>query len=104
MSELPDKAMAQEHGCKPRSRGTHASSVPVNRREFFRSAARAGAGAALGGLGVLLAFSRRGGRSGANEDPCHREGICRGCGRAEECGLPQAISLREAMKGGQTGV
>jgi len=87
------------------------------RRGFFRAIARAAAGGALAGLGVVLAFS---GRGPAKEDPCLRMGVCRGCDRAEDCGLPQALSIRQALadgllpsaaessreaaKGGQTGV
>jgi hypothetical protein len=81
----------------------------LGRRDFFRAIARAAAGAGLAGLGAVLAFS---GRGRAAEDPCLRMGICRGCDRVDDCGLPQAISLREAQvessrqaaKGGPTGV
>ena len=54
----------------------------VNRREFFRSVARAAAGGVLAAVGaVLLARGRRGGCKGA---------ACGKCPTLSACGLPAA--------------
>ena len=68
----------------------------ASRRGFLVAVARGAAGAALAGLGVALALGRGGERG--REEACLRRGVCRGCSRADDCGLPQAISLREATK------
>jgi hypothetical protein len=71
----------------------------IGRRGFFVAAARGAAAAGLTVLGVFLAFS---GRGRLAEEACQRMGVCRGCGRADDCELPQALSMRqEAAKGGE---
>ena len=68
----------------------------VERREFLRGILRklAVAGLAVGG-GVLAA---RGMKSPQQREPdCINQGICRGCSEFRECGLPQAISAKDAL-------
>jgi hypothetical protein len=66
---------------------------PADRREFLRACGR---GVAVGALGLLAAALR--GRTGAADEAerCGSRGICRGCGRVERCGLPQALSFKAA--------
>jgi hypothetical protein len=86
----------------PAGTGAAGAGRAVGRRRFFVAAARGVAAAGLAGLGVFLALS---GRDRPTEDACLRMGVCRGCVRAEDCGLPQALSMRhEAAKGGEPGV
>jgi hypothetical protein len=67
-----------------------------SRREFVRAAVRY----ALLGLLTAGAYltARRGSLGGQT---CVNRGICSGCGQFVRCGLPQALSARQA-KGGQT--
>jgi hypothetical protein len=37
----------------------------------------------------------------AKEDPCLHSGVCCSCGRAEDCGLPQAMMFRDAREEGR---
>ena len=63
-----------------------------SRREFLRAAGRGGV---LGLLAVLaggLAATGRARRLSGQD--CDRAGVCAGCGRAENCGLPAALSAR----------
>ena len=63
--------------------------IEHNRREFLRNAARVLLLALLGlGTGALVA-RRRG-------EDCVNVGICRGCPVFGECGLPQALSAKDA--------
>ena len=71
----------------------------VGRRGFFLAAARGAAAAALAVLGAYLAVL---GRGRPAEEACQRMGVCRGCGRVEDCALPQALSLREVANGGES--
>ena len=86
------------HCCEQRSSGPRstANASGSSRRGFLVAVARGAAGAALAGLGVVLALGRGGQQN--KEEACLRQGVCRGCSRADDCGLPQALSLREAMK------
>jgi hypothetical protein len=71
----------------------------LNRRELFGWLARGAAAAALAALGAAVGL-RGLGRS--PEDPCLQSGLCPGCDRAEDCGLPQALSFRQVrMEGPQ---
>jgi hypothetical protein len=59
-----------------------------SRRGFLRNAA-------LGGLAVLtgaLAARRPAGQA------CVNDGFCRGCAAYEDCGLPQALSAKQALR------
>jgi len=69
----------------------------VDRREFIRGLLRkaAVAGLALAG-GALAAKSLN--APAAPEKPCVNQGVCRGCGSFPQCGLPQALSLRDSLK------
>lgn len=70
----------------------------VGRREFLRGGVRY---ALLAGLGVVSATlaSRGGGK--LSGQTCINEGICRGCTAFDDCGLPQALSAKQAKRGGQ---
>jgi hypothetical protein len=60
-----------------------------SRRRFLRNAA-------LGGLAVLTGtLAARHGRQ-----VCVNDGLCRGCPAFEDCGLPQALSAKEAIHNG----
>jgi len=65
------------------------------RREFLRSVGRttALAGAAVV-TAILAARSLRSGR--LQGQTCPNLGICRGCGKIDDCRLPQAMSARNA--------
>ncbi|HWH69323.1 MAG TPA: hypothetical protein VNT26_08045 [Candidatus Sulfotelmatobacter sp.] len=62
-----------------------------NRREFFRSAARYGL---LGLLTVVTAVVARTSKLAGQR--CVNRGICGGCAQFEGCGLPQALSAKQA--------
>ncbi len=74
----------------------HSSQEKVeNRREFFRVAARGGL------LGLLIAACGLAVRSpGAAGQRCVNRGLCRGCAVFASCGLPQALSAKNAQPGG----
>lgn len=66
-----------------------------SRREFFRRLGRNLAlGAAAVVTGVLGARRRRANKSQA----CVNQGVCRGCPSFDGCGLPQALSAKQAMR------
>lgn len=63
-----------------------------SRRKFLQSALRFLALGALGfGTGALI--TRRG-------EKCINSGICRGCAAFRDCGLPQALSAKQAAAKG----
>jgi hypothetical protein len=65
----------------------------AGRRQFFRDGLRyltLGGLAAVGGKLVARQAARPAGQV------CISAGMCRGCGAFEDCGLPQALSAREA--------
>jgi hypothetical protein len=64
-----------------------------SRREFFRAAARYTFIGLLSAAGALAARKPGGQR-------CVNRGICSGCGRFADCGLPQALSARQAKSKG----
>ena len=69
------------------------SVVKKDRREFLRRLARQAAlGALAGGIAALIARRRPEGES------CSNDGICRGCPAYHGCGLPQALTMREALR------
>jgi len=61
-----------------------------SRREFFRAAGRYSLLGLLA-LGGALAI-----RKGPGREQCINDGICAGCGAFANCGLPQALSARQA--------
>ena len=72
----------------------------MSRREFLRSAGRLGA---LGGLALLGARLLRG-KSRPREQACVNDSVCRGCPAFVSCGLPQALSAKEAAPWARKGV
>ena len=74
---------------------TDQSKALADRREFLRGGARYALLAALAAVSAVLV--KRSGGSLAGQT-CINEGICRGCGAFEDCGLPQALSFRDATK------
>ena len=64
---------------------------PIERRAFLRSGVRYGL---LAGLAAVVARSVSGGRLGRQD--CSNQGVCRGCPAYADCGLPQALSARQA--------
>lgn len=69
-----------------------------SRREFFRSGARVAALGVLGAVAALLgrrAFNGPG--QAVGKQTCSNQFICSGCASFDGCGLPQALSRREAM-------
>jgi hypothetical protein len=66
-----------------------------NRREFFRAAARYGLVGLVGAAAWLTARPRPSGMQ-----RCVNQGICCRCGVFAECGLPQALSAKQAMEKG----
>ena len=67
----------------------------LSRREFLRSLGRLGILAAMGGAGAKLLK----GRIVRSSEICVNQGICRGCGAFDGCGLPQALSARQRGAG-----
>ena len=64
-----------------------------DRREFLRGFGRGAAIAALVGvsaLALLRHWRRR------REHTCISRGLCRGCSRLKRCGLPAALSAKQA--------
>ncbi len=64
-----------------------------NRREFFRATARYGLLALVGAATWLAARPR-----GPLGQRCVNQGICSSCGVFAECGLPQALSAKQAKE------
>jgi len=63
------------------------------RREFLRTLGRGAALAAILGAASAAAF-RRGGRPASQT--CINRSVCRGCAAFDGCGLPAALSARQA--------
>jgi len=57
-----------------------------SRRDFFRDGLR---------YGVLAMLAAAGAKAARPGQTCVNNGICRGCGSFEECGLPQALSAKQ---------
>lgn len=69
----------------------------TSRREFFRGIGRS---LALGGMGALAAVLAGRRRRPPADEQCINLGVCRGCSAFDGCGLPQALSARQARAGG----
>jgi hypothetical protein len=67
-----------------------------NRREFLRGGFRYALLAGIGAVTAAVAGKQSGRLSGQT---CVNEGLCRSCGVVGDCGLPQALSFKQAMKG-----
>jgi hypothetical protein len=67
-----------------------------SRREFFRDGARYALLTAVATVSATL-FQRSGGK--VSGQTCINQGICRGCGAFADCGLPQALSAKQAKPG-----
>jgi len=65
----------------------------INRREFFRTCGRTAVAGGLAALGILLALRKS---SASGSQKCVNNGLCRGCGVFDSCGLPQALSAKLA--------
>lgn len=78
----------------------------LSRREFVASAARLALLGALGALGLRLArggFRRSPGRPASRSgETCVNEGLCRGCTVYSGCGLPSALSAKQARSRGRS--
>ncbi len=71
--------------------------IAANRRNFLRDGLRV---ALLGGVAVVAGtLARR--NSQRPGQTCTGTGLCRGCAVVEDCGLPSALSFRQATKGSQ---
>jgi hypothetical protein len=68
-----------------------------SRREFLRGGARYALLAGLGAVSAVL-FKRSGGK--LSSQTCINQGICSGCTAFGGCGLPQALSAKQAKRGG----
>ncbi|MHC5060890.1 MAG: hypothetical protein ACYTFK_07390 [Planctomycetota bacterium] len=67
-----------------------------NRRKILADAARY---SALGLLSAISGWSYVKRRRLVREGKCINRGICRGCRVYEKCGLPQALSAKQALSG-----
>jgi hypothetical protein len=74
-------------------------SVCANRREFLRGSLRHALLAGLAAVSVVL-VKRRG--TSLPSQTCINQGICRGCGAFEDCGLPQALSAKRVAASRQS--
>lgn len=68
----------------------------LTRREFFRTAGRAGSLGALALLAGRLLGRRSRRRTG---ETCINNGLCRKCRVFDDCRLPQALSAKKALGG-----
>lgn len=67
----------------------------ANRREFLRGGARCTLLAGLAAVSALLVKKRSGALPGQS---CINHSICRGCSIVSDCGLPQALSFKQATQ------
>ncbi|MBI3920716.1 MAG: hypothetical protein HY318_04795 [Armatimonadetes bacterium] len=65
-----------------------------DRREFFRSLGRCVGVGSLGLIGGAL-ITKKGPRQA---EECFNRGICAPCSKVKGCGLPQALSYRQARR------
>ncbi len=77
---------------------TNLTSIAANRRNFLRDGLRV---ALLGGVAVVAGTLARRNSRRLPGQTCTSDGLCRACAAAEGCGLPQALSFRQATKGNQ---
>ena len=70
-----------------------------SRREFLRGGARYALLTAVATLSATL-FQRSGGKLAGQT--CVNQGICHSCGVFTDCGLPQALSAKQAQREGRS--
>ena len=75
---------------------TNLASFAANRRDFLRDGLRV---ALLGGVAVVTGTLARRNSQRLPGQTCTGTGLCRGCAVVEDCGLPSALSFRQATKG-----
>ena len=73
--------------------------VRGGRREFLRGGVRC---ALLAGLAAVSATLLKRGGGKLTGQTCINQGICSGCAAYAGCGLPQALSAKQAKPGGLT--
>ena len=71
------------------------NSYATDRREFLRGGARYVLLAGLAAVSAALVKRRSATLPGQT---CINQGICRGCGAVGDCGLPQALSFKQATQ------
>ena len=76
---------------------TERATEAASRREFLRGGVRYALLAGLAAVSAMVAGRRNQRLPGQT---CVNQGICRGCGVFEECGLPQALSAKQALING----
>ena len=69
--------------------------VAANRREFLRGSARY---TLLAGLAAVSALLARKPGAALPGQTCINKSICRGCVAVAACGLPQALSFKQATQ------
>jgi hypothetical protein len=69
--------------------------APAARREFLRGGLRV---VLLGGVAVVTGTLARRRAHRLPGQTCVSDGLCRNCAVAGACGLPQALSFRQAAK------
>jgi len=74
---------------------TEQTKAAVNRREFLRGGARYTLLAGVAAVSALLARKRGAVLPGQT---CINNSICRGCNVVGDCGLPQALSFKQAAQ------
>jgi hypothetical protein len=74
---------------------TEQTNESANRREFLRGGFRC---ALLAGLAAMSAVVARKPGATLPGQTCINQGICRGCGAFEDCGLPQALSAKQVLQ------
>jgi hypothetical protein len=72
----------------------------MKRREFLKDTGRY---AVLAGLAYFV-FRMFGRRSNGNREQCINEWVCRPCGALSDCGLPQALSFKQARSRGKADI
>ena len=74
---------------------TRRPDTKIDRRRFFRAAARGAVLAVMAGAAVVL--GRR--QPNPQTQSCDRQSVCRNCPILQGCGMPQAHVFRDAVQG-----
>lgn len=75
---------------------TNLAQAKPDRRDFLRNGLRV---ALIAGMAAVFGTMARRGSLRLPGQTCTGDGLCRACAEAEGCGLPQALSFRQATKG-----